>query len=411
MTPPKFPFARPSDYQPPLEYARLRAHDPVSQVELFDGSLAWLVVKYKDICSVLTDDRLSKERTRPGFPELSEGGKLAAKSKPTFVDMDPPQHMAQRSMIEPLFTKPQIDALRPQIQETVDQLLTTIIAERDALPSTNCSLQDVQPFDIVEKFALPVPSYTIYTLLGVPLTSLPYLTTQAAIRTNGSSTALESSRANASLLSYLSTLVSERITAPKQDLITHLVTTQYHQGTLQKDDITQIAFLLLVAGNATMVSMIALGIVTLLQHPTQLALLKEDGEKWSPRVVSELCRFHTASALATKRVAKEEIVLGGKRIRKGEGIIAATMSGNRDEEVFEQPGEFDITKERGVEALGFGWGEHRCVAEWLARAELEIVFATLFKRLPNLRLAVPFEEVKYSPPHKDVGISELPVVF
>jgi len=92
----KFPFARPSDYQPALEYAQLRANNPVSQVELFDGSIAWLVVKHKDICSVLTDQRLSKERTRAGFPELSAGGKLAAQSKPTFVDMDPPQHMAQR---------------------------------------------------------------------------------------------------------------------------------------------------------------------------------------------------------------------------------------------------------------------------------------------------------------------------
>ncbi|KAH8913497.1 cytochrome P450 [Atractiella rhizophila] len=88
------------------------------------------------------------------------------------------------------------------------------------------------------------------------------------------------------------------------------------------------------------------------------------------------------------------------------------MSGNRDEDIFPDPDTFDLHRKRGKEqALGFGYGQHECVAEWLARAELEIVFATLWQRLPNLRLAIPFEEVKYSPLNKDVGITELPVVW
>lgn len=93
---PRFPFSRPAAAEPPLEYAYLRANEPISKVELWDGSHAWLVVKHKDIRSVLTDERLSKERWRPGFPELTAGGKEAAKNRATFVDMDPPQHMQQR---------------------------------------------------------------------------------------------------------------------------------------------------------------------------------------------------------------------------------------------------------------------------------------------------------------------------
>ncbi|KAH6682981.1 cytochrome P450 [Halenospora varia] len=403
MSPPKFPFARPSGYEPPLEYAQLRATNPVSQVELFDGSIAWLVVKHKDILQVLTDDRLSKQRNRPGFPELSAGGKEAAKGKPTFVDMDPPEHMQQRGMIESLFTKEAISNLRPHIQKTVDDLLDTMVKEGGSTP-----------VDIVEKFALPVPSYIIYGILGVPFEDLPFLTQQAAIRSNGSGTALEASKASATLLSYIDNLVDQRLAEPKNDLISLLVIEQLSKGHLQKSDVTQIAFLMLVAGNATMVSMIALGIVTALQHPSQLKLLIDNPSKWSVPFVEELCRYHTASALATKRVAKEDVVYGGKTIKAGEGIICATMSGNRDEEVWDRAEEFDISREGGrggAEALGYGWGEHRCVAEGLARAELEVVFATLWQKVPNLKLAMPFDEVKYSPPHKDVGIGELSVLF
>ncbi|EKD17103.1 uncharacterized protein L3040_000372 [Drepanopeziza brunnea f. sp. 'multigermtubi'] len=401
-TPPRFPFARPSGTEPALEYAQLRAKDPVSQVELFDGSIAWLVVKHKDICAVLTDERLSKQRNRPGFPELSAGGKEAAKNKPTFVDMDPPQHMQQRSMVESVFTKQHIDSMRPQIQKTVNSLLDKVIA-----------LGGAEPFDFVEKFALPVPSYTIYSILGVPLADLPKLTNFAAIRSNGSGTATEASNANAALLSYMDGLVTTHLAEPQSDLISLLVAEQLLPGHLTQADVVQIAFLLLIAGNATMVSMIALGVVTLLQHPAQLEELKRDPEKWAAPFVEELCRFHTASALATKRVAKEDVVYGGKLIKAGEGIIAATQSGNRDEEVFgPTANEFDMKRVRGSEeALGYGWGAHRCVAEWLARAELEIVFATLWQKLPNLKLAVAFAKVNYSPPKKDLGIGELPVVF
>jgi nitric oxide reductase len=219
---------------------------------------------------------------------------------------------------------------------------------------------------------------TIYSILGVPLSDLATLTNFAAIRSNGSATATEASNANASLLEYMARLVDERLSAPKDDLISLLVNEQLKPGHLTKDDVVQIAFLLLVAGNATMVNMINLGVVTLLQHPDQLEDLKKEPEKWTGKFVEELCRYHTASALATKRVAKEDVVIGGKVVKKGEGIIAATQSGNRDEDVFPNPDAFDMRRVRGKEeALGYGWGEHRCVAEWLARAELEIVFGEL----------------------------------
>lgn len=213
------------------------------------------------------------------------------------------------------------------------------------------------------------------------------------------------------LLDYLANLVDKRSEQPKDDLISKLVVEQLRPGHIEKSDAVQVAFLLLVAGNATMVNMIALGVIELLRNPTQLANLKSDSSL-SKSFVEELCRYHTGSSMAMKRVAKEDIVLGGQTIKAGEGIIAANASGNRDEDVFPDPDVFNMHRTPDPNhALGFGFGPHRCIAEPLARAEMEVVFATLFHKLPNLKIAVPISELEFTPLHKDVGVVKLPMTW
>ncbi|KAE8378053.1 cytochrome P450 [Aspergillus bertholletiae] len=398
---PRFPFARASDDQPPAEFHRLLRECPVSRVELWDGSPPWLVVKHEDVCNVLTDPRLSKVRQREGFPEMSRGGKAAAANRPTFVDMDAPDHMRQRNMVMAFFTEEYVQSRLPFIRDTVHRHLNELIKAG----------KDAKEVDLVHHFALPIPSHIIYDILGIPHEDIEYLTSCNATRANGSSTAAAAQAANEELLGYLERLVDKKSTHPGKDVMSTLVHDQLQPGHLDKLDVVQIMFLLLVAGNATLVSMIALGVVTLLEHPDQLSQLIED-PSLSKQFVEELCRYHTASALATRRVATVDIELRGEKIRAGEGIIASNQAANRDPDVFPDPDTFNMFRKRGSEeALAFGWGDHRCLAEGLARAELETVFSVLFQTLPSLRLAVPKSEIEWTPATKDIGILKLPVTW
>eukprot|EP01089_Gocevia_fonbrunei_P005439 TRINITY_DN1586_c0_g1_i2.p1 TRINITY_DN1586_c0_g1~~TRINITY_DN1586_c0_g1_i2.p1 ORF type:complete len:289 (+),score=80.86 TRINITY_DN1586_c0_g1_i2:51-917(+) len=286
----------------------------------------------------------------------------------------------------------------PFIQKMVDGLIEKMVKK-------GCST----PVDLVQALAMPVPYLTIAKILGVPDADTEELINFTAMRSNGSSTARQASKASEDLTNYIRKLVDAKEKNPGDDLISKLVVEQMRPGHLEREDLVQVTFLLLVAGNATVAGLINLGVVSLLQHPWQLAELKQN-PTLSKAAVEEICRYHTASSLATRRVALTDVLLGGKVIKKNDGVILSNEAANRDELVFPDPDRFDIHRPYGKQ-LGFGFGTHVCVAEPLARAELEVVFSTLFQRLPNLKVAIPHDQIKFAPPTGDVGILELPVVW
>lgn len=290
---PHFPFKRPFGAEPPLEFAKLRKNSPVSKVAIVDEKTwAWLLTRHVDIRQVLSDnEHFSKIRTRPNFPELTAGGRIAAQSfRPTFVDMDPPEHTAQRGMVEPSICPAHTKAMLPMIQEITDKQIKEMMKSNE--PSV----------DIVSSFALPMASTVMYRILGIPTKDMAYLSTCNAVRTNGSSTSAQASGAATEVVDYLKQLIVSKVEKPgsEKNLINTLINEQLKLKKIELDDLVQVVFLMLVAGNATMVSMIALGVSTFLQHPDQLAQLKADPRLYK-NAVEELCRFHTASALATRK--------------------------------------------------------------------------------------------------------------
>ncbi|KAK4501621.1 hypothetical protein PRZ48_007430 [Zasmidium cellare] len=342
----------------------------------------------------------SNDRRTPGFPEIHEGGKSAKNARPMFVNLDNPEHDKQRSMLESEFTLDTIEKKwRPMMEKTIDELLDKFIEKGGKH----------QPIDLVEDLATPIPTHIIYQALGVPQKDVDRLSNDSEVRNSTSRNAAES--ANTHLHQYMAELVHSKIEKPGNDIISTLVK-QYHEGNLSEDDVTTLAFLVLTAGNAALISSISVGVLVLLEHPEQLEEFKKRPEL-AGNVVTEISRYHTASALNSRRAVKEDVDIGGQTLRQGESVICSVQAGNRDEDKFGNDAEkFDIHRKLDFsESLGFGYGPHRCQADHFSRVQLEIVLTKLFKRLPNLQLAKPPSELSYTPATMNAGLTEMLVRF
>lgn len=354
-------------------------------------------MKHKDVTEALASDALSADRRADGYPEIHPGGHKAKEARPTFVNMDDPEHKQQRAMLDDAFTKEAVEKLRPMMQDTVDAILERMIQRKGD-----------KPIDLVAEFATPVPTQIVYKVLGVPDEDIERLSHDSEIRNSTSRNAAETSNSN--LQEYMGGLVENRNAHPQNDLISKLVTEQYQKGTLEQDDVTTLAFLVLTAGNAALINSIGLGVMTLLQHPDQLNDLKSKPSLF-PAAVNELLRYHTASALNSRRATKQDTTIGGVHIPAGMGVICSVQSADRDEAQYKDPDTFNIHRENSdpKDVLGFGYGPHRCQGEWFSRQEIEIAIGTLFKRLPGIKLAENPDKLEYSEPTMNIGVKELPV--
>ncbi|KAL4939112.1 hypothetical protein BDV06DRAFT_199492 [Aspergillus oleicola] len=401
---PQYPFARlEKSYDPPAELKRLRDEGPVHRIQLFDGTPAWIVTRHEEVCELLSKDKLSNARYNlDGYPEIHPGTKKEGVT-PTFVHMDDPEHARQRAMVESLFTKSSIDKLKPQVHSIVDTLLSNIKKKGS---------QD-GPVDLVLTLATPLnPKILLQTIFAVPESDAEKLLNSSTELGGTSGTAMESGHTD--LHDFMSKLVEERTKSPKhpdEDIISQLVTEQLKPGHITRDQLITSVYMIFVAGNSAIMSSVALGVLSLLLHPDQLDEVKKD-PGLAGNVVEETLRFHTPSALNSRRVATADLEFGGQEIQKGTGLIGSVRSANRDERVYASPNDFNIHRKIDKDKnLAFGYGPHNCQGQWLSRLELEAVFGSIFQKLPNLRLAVKPEELEYTPATQNVGVVKLPVYF
>ncbi|MFD5806241.1 MULTISPECIES: cytochrome P450 [unclassified Streptomyces] len=389
-----FPQDRTCPYHPPAAYDPLRATRPLARVTLFDGRPVWLVSGHTTARRLLADQRLSTDRTRDGFPATSARLTAVRGRSPALLGVDDPEHRAQRKMVIPEFTLKRAAAMRPRIQEIVDERLDAMIAQGP-------------PADLVPAFALPVPSMVICALLGVPYADHDFFEEQSRRLLRGPRPE-DTLEARDRLESYLGELADRKREEPGEGLLDDLVRQQLSQGALDRDQLIAFAVILLVAGHETTANMISLGTFTLLRNPGRLAELRAD-PGLLPGAVEELMRV-LSIADGLLRTAVEDIEVEGQTIRAGDGVVFATSVINRDETVYPDPDTLDWHRP-ARHHVAFGFGIHQCLGQNLARAELEIALRSLFERLPELRLAAPAEEIPFKPGDTIQGMLELPVAW
>ncbi|ANN21850.1 cytochrome [Amycolatopsis orientalis] len=383
-------------FDPAPELTRRAEEAPVSRVKLWDGGTPWLITRYEDVRTVLADPRVGVDPGRPGFPHTNAVSKARDTAMKTLMQLDPPDHTAQRRLLTPEFTVKRMEALRPRIQRIVDDLI-------DGL------LDGPKPVDLVAEFALPVPSQVICELLGVPYADRGYFQGVARTLVMDEPDPGRAMAASEELNAYLEDLVAEKNARPGEDLLSTLAVGQFRTGAMTSREIATAGQLLLVAGHDTTAAMIALGTAALLANPEQLALVRDDATR-AAGAVEELLRYLSLTHTEARRVAREDLQIGGRLIRAGEGIIAVKNTANRDPAAFPDPDTVDIRRD-ARHHVAFGHGRHLCLGAPLARVELQVVYGTLFRRIPTLKSAVPLEELPFDENAIFYTVRELPVTW
>lgn len=368
------------------------------RVKIWNGDTPWLITGHEEARTLFADSRISVDDRIAGFPHWNEHMLATVDKRPRSVfTSDAEEHTRFRRMLSKPFTFRRVEGLRTAIQKITDECIDEVLA-------------GPQPADLVAKLALPVPTVVISEMLGVPYEDHEFFQEHANAGLARYAAADAMQKGAMSLHQYLINLVEEKQANPSEDAVSDLAE-RVTAGEISVKEAAQLGTGLLIAGHETTANMIGIGILALLENPEQADFLRAaDDPKVIANAVEELMRYLSIIQTGQRRVALEDIEIGGETIRAGDGVIIDLSPANWDAKAYPEPDKLDLSRDASQQ-LGFGYGRHQCVGQQLARAELQIVFHTLLRRIPTLRLAIPLDEVPFKHDRLAYGVYELPVAW
>ncbi|MET8006690.1 cytochrome P450 [Nonomuraea glycinis] len=395
----QLPFARPNVLDLAPLYEVLRREAPVAAVTTPAGDPAWLITRFDEVRELLGDKRLGRSHPEP--ERASRISTAAVQDGPTGnYETEEADHKRMRRLLTPAFAAKRMVLLSDHMQRLVDSYIGHLIADHGRSPDGIVDLHTT--------LALPLPVAVICGLLGVPESDREHfrsLSERMATYSEGG----DAHQARAEFSRYMIGLAEAKRADPGEDVISDLVRAQSADEDFDYPQMIRLCVGLLFAGHETTVNRIGLGTLFLLTRPGQWNALIADPAGRVNATVEEIMRLGAPGDLGLLRYAHTDLDVAGVTIHRGDAVILSTNAANRDPSVYADAETFAPNREEPAH-LGFGHGPHFCIGASLARTELRVVFATLARRLPGLRLAKPLEDLDVRPTITG-GVTELPVTW
>ncbi|WP_409179954.1 cytochrome P450 [Amycolatopsis sp. VS8301801F10] len=394
-TPTQLPFARPNVLDIAPLYEVLRREGPIVPVTTPAGDPAWLVTAYEQAREVFADPRFGRSHPHPEDASTVSDAAVLNGPQGDF-ETEQAEHARLRRLLVPAFSANRMRRLGGRIQELADRCL-------DGMEAAG------SPANLHEHLSFPLPVLVICELLGVPYEDrekFRALSDRIGVLDSGG----DAEVAMTEFTAYMSGLADAKRANPGQDVVSDLVAAQAEDPAFTDDDLGRLAAGLLFAGHETTSNRIDLGVLFLLTDLSRRDALAADPEGRVHATVEEILRMSAPGGLGLLRYAHEDVEIGGVRIPRGDAVMISTASANRDPSVFADAHEFDPDRKPNSH-IAFGYGGYFCIGASLARTELRVVFTTLFRRFPDLRLAVPVDELEVRANRLTGGVSQVPVVW
>ncbi|KFN01767.1 cytochrome P450 [Bacillus clarus] len=382
-------------------YKESRKAQPILFVYKGELGTEWLITRYEDALPLLKDNRLKKDPVNV-FSQDNMQLFLSVENSDHLtthmLNSDPPNHGRLRSLVQKAFTPKMISQLEGRIQRIADTLLDNV--------------QQKGSLNLVNDYAFPLPINVISEMLGIPKEDQEKfrIWSHAVIDSPETPEEIKATEMKLSeFITYLQYLVDVKRKESKDDLVSALIQAESEGHKLSARELYSMIMLLIVAGHETTVNLIANTVLALLEHPDQLQLLKEK-PNLIDSAIEEGLRYYSPVEVTTARWAAEPFEIHDQKIQKGDMVIISLASANRDENVFENPEEFNITRENNRH-IAFGHGSHFCLGAPLARLEAKIAISTLLKRMPTLQIKGGREKIKWQGNYLMRSLEELPLTF